>query len=458
MNRKDAGKALLDIGPLPTTLLAVPGLGEPYPSVGDGERWELIRGDCLDVLKTFADESIDSCVCDAPYGLSQEPDATEVLKHWLAGDKYTHKSNGFMGNSWDSFVPGPEYWREVYRVLKPGSHLLTFAGSRTFDLMAIALRLAGFENRDTISVEGVLRWVYSTGMPHGGEIGKMIDKAAGATRKVIGMRPDAAKLNKSVQTAPGGWVTSKRDPELTEPFTADAKKWDGWRSALKSAWEPILVFRKPFSGALYENVVSNGTGAFNIAACKIDNGRYPANVVYRHLPACQLIGVKKVRGDARTGGEGTRPGGFMNVGADKGSPKPCGKLYGDADGTETVEDWQCVNGCPVKHLNEQSGKSHASRFFYVNKPSPKERAAGCEELPEGNDQPTVKPISLMRYLCRLVTPPGGLVLDPFTGSGTTLIAAVLEGFKAVGIEQDANYVEIARRRIEWWQQHPEGTK
>lgn len=496
---------------VPATPTASPDLPpEDFPIVS-GEGWELLTGDCLAALKTFADESVDACVSDPPYGLSKEPDIAEVMRHWLAGDHYEHESHGFMNCGWDSFVPGPEYWREVYRVLKPGGHLLAFAGTRTMDLMSIAIRFAGFENRDTISTEGMLRWYHGQGFPKALSVSKALDEAGGPNDR----------------------------RRVTVP-TTEAARWDGYATSMKPAWEPILVFRKPLFGNVVENVLKYGTGALNIDACRVgtseklerklgktttspsgwtssnrseiagkDGGRWPANLTLTHAEGCRVVGTATVKGDPREGGEGTRPGGFAAVGAAKGSDKPCGKLHGNAE----VDVYECAPGCPVAELDRQSGErvsgsraagvrkgmgyhgaagdggpaiegsaGGASRFFYTAKASGRERSSGLDDLywrrekdvhvrvareewealpPEqraqGNIHSTIKPLALMQWLVRLVGgQPGSIILDPFAGSGTTLIAALLEGFKTVGIEQSPEYVEIARRRVEWWLVHSEG--
>jgi site-specific DNA-methyltransferase (adenine-specific) len=521
------------------------------------ERWALADQDCLEFLKLLPDNCIDACITDPPYGLSKDPDIAEVMRHWLAGDRYEHGSAGFMSKSWDSFVPGPEYWREVYRVLKPGAHILAFAGSRTFDLMSIAIRFAGFENRDTIACEmPVLRWISGSGFPHGIDVSKAIDKAAGAERPVVGPKihgdgkPTHYVCEGAMQASAGKCQSGRTTHNpATAAVTDEAKKWEGFNTTLKPSWEPILVFRKPLTeGTVAENVLLHGTGALNIAGCRVattDNlnggaysgewrrdpaytstdstpgarplsrlnsgigdfkqptGRWPANVALVHAESCRCVGTKKVKGDPREGGEGERPAGFGNVGADKGSDKPNGRCYGDEDGTETVEAWECVPECPVRQLDAQSGVSKstggriqakggigaagiygayadihqkgdpgfgntggASRFFYCAKTSRRERELGLDNLPpqapQGNIRntiPTVKPLALMRWLVRLVGgQPGSIILDPFAGSGTTLAAALLEGFRAIGVEREPEYVAIASARIAYWEKQVGGAE
>ncbi len=466
--------------------------------------------------------SVDAVVCDPPYGLE------------------------FMGREWDSFKPGDarlrtridgrtngaekstittpeayragqpfqawcEAWgREALRVLKPGGHLLAFGGSRTSHRLVCGLENAGFEVRDTIM------WLYGSGFPKSLDVSKAIDKAAGAER-VKGTDPrwakrypngnggsQSAKLRQAAHVTDGPMMTS-------DPTTPDAKRRQGWGTALKPAHEPIVFARKPLSGTVAATVLEHGTGALNIDGCRVDvssadretweraggwmsagyvgepstslsggvdgslnradanrnddaRGRWPANVVLSHSPGCREVGKAE------------HPG------------------FRGEDGTETVAAWGCVEGCAVRMLDEQTGQavggnsvgprptsySHdtlyaggvakdrtpfdygdtggASRFFYCPKADTAERNAGLSvaslfsplDAPERNAHPTVKPMDLMRWLVRLVTPPGGAVLDPFAGSGTTLCAAVLEGFDCIGIEREAEYVAIVRARLAHW--------
>jgi site-specific DNA-methyltransferase (adenine-specific) len=318
---------------------------------------ELLHGDCLDRLRELPDCSVDACVTDPPYGLS------------------------FMGKAWDYDVPQVEVWREVLRVLKPGGHLLAFAGTRTQHRMAVQIEDAGFEIRDMIA------WVYGSGFPK--------------SRNLDG-------------------------------------DWQGWGTALKPALEPITVARKPFKGTVAANVLEHGTGAINVDGCRVagvkgvpaspsnagslgwstggdmdrkrqQNGRWPANLI--HDGSDEVVGLFPQSTSTGTAGSGEsdRYGKFTR--------KQTGQQIGFGD----------------------SGS--AARFFYCAKASKSDRG-------DGNGHPTVKSTELMRYLCRLVTPPGGVVLDPFMGSGSTGKAAVLEGFRFIGIEREAEYLEIARGRIQ----------
>ncbi|QGG47679.1 DNA methyltransferase [Heliorestis convoluta] len=203
---------------------------------------KILTGDCLEKLKELPDNSIDSCVTDPPYGLSKEPDIQEVLTKWMAGEDYEHRDKGFMGKSWDSFVPGPAIWREVYRVLKPGGHILCFAGTRTQDLMTISLRLGGFEIRD------VIEWLYTSGFPKSMDISKGFDKRAGVERHIIGQRGVPDKRNGHGRAYGSSLFAGEKTGTVIhyigEPTTELAKQWDGWGTSLKPAHEPIILARK----------------------------------------------------------------------------------------------------------------------------------------------------------------------------------------------------------------------
>ncbi len=291
---------------------------------------ELLHGDCLDRLRELPNCSVDACVTDPPYGLS------------------------FMGKAWDYDVPGADVWREVLRVLKPGGHLLAFAGTRTQHRMAVQIEDAGFEIRDMIA------WVYGSGFPK--------------SRNLDG-------------------------------------DWQGWGTALKPALEPITVARKPLTGTVAANVLEHGTGAINVDGCRVGTCKNVPASVSKKAPA-------NCYGKFKESGETPGVGGHdPNIGR-----WPANLIH---DGSDEL--------CALL--------SDAARFFYCAKASKADRG-------EGNGHPTVKPTELMRYLCRLVTPPSGVVLDPFMGSGSTGKAAVLEGFRFIGIEREAEYLEIARGRIE----------
>ena len=360
---------------------------------------QIIHGDCLQVLCTFPSNIVDSVVTDPPYGLSREPDIREVLEKWLAGEDYTHRGGGFMGKTWDSFVPGPSVWREVYRVLKPGSHALVFAGTRMQDLMTTALRLAGFEVRD------VIEWLYFSRFPKSLDIAKEFDKRNGIWR---GRAGKVISENRSM-SAPNYERTPKG-----EPITDLAKKWDGWGTALKPAHEPIIMARKPLDGTVTDNVEQWGTGVLNINGCRIGDE------------------------EVRSSGEVSNAWGEIEGRPDRQAPNP------------SVNKGRFPANC----VTTEPG-AFFSKYFNITPPELSKKALKKdrnsdwrgEEIGATNRHPTVKPTDLMAWLVRLVTPPGGIVLDPFAGSGSTCVAARREGFFFIGIERELEYVEIARKRV-----------
>jgi len=391
---------------------------QPYLRGGDEmETNVVILGDCLDVLRELPDNSIDSVVTDPPYGLSKEPDIEEVLTKWLAREDYVHRGGGFMGKSWDSFVPGPSIWREVYRVLKPGGHALVFAGTRTQDLMTISLRLAGFEIRDVIA------WLYFSGFPKSLDVSKAFDKRAGVEREKIGERQ---KLDTFVRK--GGYVAGEADAthydkkviDITAPATDLAQKWNGWGTALKPAHEPIIMARKPLDGTVADNVERWGTGALNIDGCRLNT-----------LP--RKTGTKPTS-DGPTGTGNT--------------------LVGSSKNRQAEYDMLNKGRFPANCVTTEPD-AFFSKYFNITPPelskkaSKKDRNSDWrgEEILKRNTHPTVKPTDLMAWLCRLVTPPGGIVLDPFAGSGSTLVAAKREGFQYIGIEREAEYCELINKRM-----------
>jgi len=409
----------------------------------------VILGDCLDVLRELPNNSIDSVVTDPPYGLSKEPNIEEVLTKWLAGEDYTHRGGGFMGKTWDSFVPGPSVWREVYRVLKPGGHALVFAGTRTQDLMTISLRLAGFEIRD------VIEWLYFSGFPKSLDVSKAFDKRAGAEREVIGeyrvtgnaLTPTSVKGGTYVTGAPSSGAGYLK---ITAPATPLAKKWDGWGTNLKPSHEPIIVARKPLDGTVADNVERWGTGALNIDGCRLNT-----------LP--RKTGTKP-KSDEPTGTGNTLVGSSKNRQAEydmlnKGRfPANCVTTEPDAFWSKYCDVTAKTGNVTPKHLSKKASKKDRNSDWQGNEISlaPKKlvehtnkhniSALGRETV-NRNNHPTVKPTDLMAWLIRLVTPPGGIVLDPFAGSGSTLVAAKREGFQYIGIEREAKYVEIAKARV-----------
>lgn len=395
----------------------------------------VILGDCLDVLRELPDNSIDSVVTDPPYGLSKEPDIEEVLTKWMAGEDYEHRGGGFMGKTWDSFVPGPAIWREVYRVLKPGGHALVFAGTRTQDLMTVSLRLAGFEIRD------VIEWLYFSGFPKSLDVSKAFDKRAGAEREVIGeyrvtgnaLTPTSVKGGTYVTGAPSSGAGYLK---ITAPATPLAKKWDGWGTNLKPSHEPIIMARKPLAGTVAENVERWGTGALNIDGCRIGTdivgwGGRPSSGYSGGLDTDTSGKPRPVEGRFPANCVTTEPDAFFSKYFNITPPE----LSKKASRKDRNSDWR---GEPI---NLEEKKTDDGRKKPIDNPFLRGKTKRV------NSHPTVKPTDLMVWLVRLVTPPGGIVLDPFAGSGTTLVAAKREGFQYIGIEREAEYVEIAKARV-----------
>lgn len=409
---KDKGKRRLDDG-----------------SIEESGEILIINGDCIEEMRKLDDNSVDSIVTDPPYELC------------------------FMGKSWDStgIAYNVDVWREALRVLKPGGHMLAFGGTRTYHRMVCAIEDAGFEIRDQ------MQWLYGGGMPKSMDISKAIDKKLGVQGEVIGER----RFGKTSTGQASGWHTNNiaqtGKQAVFAPASDEAKQWEGWGTALKPANEPIAVARKPLSEkTVAANVLRWGTGGINIDKSRIPStempkscqgtgwasvmktnleqgyrpkdyyenqsgfgytpnqqGRFPANVLFDESAAAIL---DEQSGTLKSGSNCTRTktGTFLEHGG-LGKAGDMQTTYGDSGG--------------------------ASRFFYCSKASKKERG-------DGNVHPTVKPLKLMEYLVTLVTPPNGVVFDPFAGSGTTGIAAKNKGFGFVGIEQNDDYCEIARRRID----------
>lgn len=428
----------------------------------------VLAGEALDHLRGMPDASVDAVVCDPPYGLSEirSADVVEAVSAWCTGDREhipARLVRGFMGRDWDRFVPPPAVWDECLRVLKPGGHLVAFAGSRTYDLMGLSIRLAGFEVRDG------LQWLYSTGFPKSLDVGKAIDKAAGAEREVIGTGPSfGAGSLRNRSRVEMGYRPTELNPEggaaqITAPATPDAQRWQGWGTALKPAHEPIVLARKPLAGTVAANVLAHGTGALNVDGTRVaaqgrpliasksedstgilgnglngsahvgttDQGRWPSNVLLGHGELCGDVcqpGCPVAELDAQSG---TRPSG----GVVRGS----GPSHSGGEGIYSE-----IGRVPFAGHGDTGG---ASRFFPTFR---WEAKAATTERPQvaGVAHPTVKPVALMRWLVRLVTPPGGTVLDPFAGSGTTGQAARAEGFPAVLVERDPTFLPLIVARLD----------
>ena len=453
---------------------------------------KLLLGDCLEKLKELDDNSVDSIVTDPPYGLSfmgkdwdnvkaTQETKSQVVKGLGAGMKMTTLADNIEFEKWVT-----EWSMECYRVLKPGGYMLAFGGSRMYHRLASGVENAGFEIRDQ------MMWVYGSGFPKSMDISKQIDKAAGKLeeRKVIGQREDILKKQakdlregkrKIKETFNGessgnGFVSVSAD--ITEPVTNEAKQWQGWGTSLKPAHEPIVMGRKPISEkTVAENVLEWGTGGINIDGCRIEGikpqvsrstslfqsnhdgrlsgepseGRFPANIIFDE-EAGKLLDEQS------------------------GISKQSGKLY---EGKDSKTSFGQIKSSAVNTNYGDIGG--ASRFFYCPKTPKSDRNEGLDDFEtkksssmpgrrnaedmssskidndvtgrfvtlRQNVHPTVKPTDLMAYLIRLVTPKGGIVLDPFMGSGSTGKAAVREGMDFIGIERETEYFEIAKSRIEY---------
>jgi site-specific DNA-methyltransferase (adenine-specific) len=418
----------------------------------------VFAGDCREALKHLPDNSVDSVVTDPPYEL------------------------GFMGKKWDSsgIAYDPAVWAECLRVLKPGGHLLAFGGSRTFHRLGVAIEDAGFEIRDTIA------WISSKTFPKSLNVSKAIDKKLGAEREVLGVdkvRGNApSMMGRTDPSNPDydGSTVGVGTTYITAPSTFEAQQWEGWGTGLKQVVEPVVMARKPLDGTVAENTLRWGVGGLNIDESRIATsdsfgggakatsgfvngyqndgwvpgsakGRWPANVILDEVSADIVDGQSGVTKD----GVAVRRNGNSGAGM-----------------------------FPVKIADDSAdvgfgGSGGASRFFYVAKASKRDRNEGLEELeavdrqkwngsvghrgvgdfypdgsprpvnPQSNTHPTVKPTQLMRYLIKLVTPEGGVVLDPFTGSGSTGKAALLDGFQFVGVELTEEYLPIIEGRLRW---------
>ena len=414
---------------------------------------KLYHGDCLEELKKIPDNSVDSIVTDPPYGLSntKPQQVADVLKAWVTGDTVSvpAKRGGFMGKDWDSFVPPPAVWEECMRVLKPGGHMAVFAGARTQDLMGLSIRLAGFEIRDTLG------WVYGSGMPKSHNVSKAIDRAAGKLAPestgftVAGYSHNPDKLQ---HTAPSrGYIPPK-------PVTDEAQQWSGWGTALKPAIEPIILARKPLDGTVANNVLAHGVGGLNIDACRV-----PGTPWKSHM-ATGLAETKYFsEGEAKVIEKSPHDAGRFpaNVLLDEHAAKEMDEQSGNVKGVVGMKkvsgghNFNIGEHTPQK-FNKTSGQikdsGGASRFFpvfkYQAKAPKKERPVIEREDGTKIQHPTVKPVALMEWLVTLVTPPNGVVLDPFAGSGTTLQAALNEGFDPIGVEQDVDYIQLINKRLD----------
>jgi len=432
-------------------------------------------GDNRVSLASIPDNSIDSVVTDPPYAL-----VSIVKRFWSAsaapakGDVYARASAGFMGKQWDTgeVAFAAEFWTDVLRVLKPGGHVLAFSGTRTYHRLACAIEDAGFEIRDCVF------WHYGSGFPKSHDVSKAIDKKAGAQREKIAVgAPVKRMIPGADQNGNGSWIKDNGrtyQPGVEVPATDEAKQWDGWGTALKPATEPIVVARKPLIGTIVENVLMHGTGAINIDGCRVeasarpllvtdpkatdsnvyvgrtgdgglgkgldggskavgstDLGRFPANLIHDgsdEVLAC-FPDAGGQQGPISASAPSTKTNNIYGAMKREGEASQ-GKRYSDKGAT----DFAALPG--ARRFDDGS----AARFFYTAKADAEDRL--------GSKHPTVKPVDLMQYLVRLVTRKGGVVLDPFAGTGTTGEAAWREGMRAILMERDPEYQDDIARRME----------
>jgi site-specific DNA-methyltransferase (adenine-specific) len=379
----------------------------------------LLHGDCLEQMKTLDDNSVDSIVSDPPYGIS------------------------FMAKKWDYDVPSVEVWKEAMRVLKPGGHALIACGTRTQHRMVVNIEDAGFEIRDVVS------WIYGSGFPKSLNISKAIDKAAGVEGERGPMKRGGerlARLENGTRDGEGKWGNeSGRNPYTTIPATEAAKQLDGWGTALKPSCEFFTLCRKPLSEkTIAANVLKWGTGGINIDGCRVETEDTMKSGRHTTGDQCGDSGYATVnRTEYKQNPQGRFPANLIHSGEQEvlelfPETKSAGKARTASEGTHGGKSGIFGIGEPAMRYGDNGGS--AARFFYCAKASKKDRN-------EGNNHPTVKPTALMAYLCRLITPKGGVVLDPYMGSGSTGKAAIREGFSFVGCELDKDYFDIATARV-----------
>lgn len=405
--------------------------------------WNIINGNSAEILKTYPDNTFDCVVTDPPYGIN------------------------FLGKAWDSNTGDKEVYEQCLRVLKPGGHLLAFSAARTYHHLAMTVELCGFEIRDQIM------WIYGSGFPKSQDVGRQIQKSLGIKEKKTiqgGARP-SDKMNTP--------YADENEYETTVCTDPVAQQWSGWGTQLKPAHEPIVMARKPVIGSIRENVLEYGTGAINIDATRVgysdekDIATYLDNLKGPAERSKSSTGDSTKMFDGQTGfkamkkeitnedAKGRFPANVIHDGSDEvtslfphstsGARKSTHKIKGlDTGEQRAVFGDDAVSGkYNVQPFTDaQADEGSAARFFYCPKVNSKERHIGIAE----NNHPTVKPIELMKYLIKLVTPPNGHILDPFNGSGSTGCAAVELGFDYTGIELDPKYVEIANKRISHWEE------
>jgi site-specific DNA-methyltransferase (adenine-specific) len=491
---------------------------------------KLFLGDNMKSLKELPDNSIDAVVTDPPYALTSiknrfgKPGSAEA--QYGTDGLFKRASTGFLNKEWDAELPSVDFWREVFRVLKPGGHVLSFGGSRTFHRMVVNIEDAGFEIRDTLT------WLYGSGFPKSHSIGKAIDKLQGNEREIVGDNPNH-------RTTTGLLELGFQDGRTSSTITKGNSEWEAFGTALKPATEFITLARKPLSEkSIAENVLKWRTGGLNIDGTRVKNftdddlkqankkgnkigdnnsmfklgratgefnelntqGRFPANLILECICDEVIKGEKgevvysERKADGSFGNASSKPrNNFTDKGDTHTNPDcPCYMMdeqSGVSKSTGSIRKKDTTTDPTSWDMNKKKGNNSnpyvgqiggASRFFYQAKVSKAERNMGLEGFEETtkptdgyirtnketadkfganrkgltkNTHPTVKPVQLMAYLCRLITPPNGIVLDTFMGSGSTGIAARIEGFRFVGMEMDEDYFKIAEARIAAYEEY-----
>jgi site-specific DNA-methyltransferase (adenine-specific) len=398
--------------------------------------WRFHEGDVIETLRAYPDNHFDGGLTDPPYGLSDAPTPEEmraILLAWLFGQPYRPRKKGFMGKSWDAFVPGPEVWRELYRVLKPGAHIYVFAGTRTMDLMGLSLRLAGFEVRDATA------WLYGSGFPKSLAMDKAIDSYLGAAgdREVVG----TTRTNVGMQGGNFTAGSASGEVAITKAATPEAQRFEGYGAALKPGFEPALLAMKPMSGTYAENALTHAIAGLNIDGARIAGAIDPN----------KWGGEQHSPGLGYNGAEGGR--GFRTQAHD------AGRYPSNVAIDETV----------AAELGDRAP------YFYTAKANRAERDAGLDAEPDQtmhrvnpgglehdpkwaprevkNAHPCVKPIALTRQLATLLLPPKRehdvrRLVVPFCGSGSEAIGGLLAGWDDItGIELDPEHCRVADARM-----------
>jgi DNA modification methylase len=406
----------------------------------------LHRGDCLEVLPLLEADSIDSCVTDPPYHLTsivkrfgksnlERDDSNLQLPSNKGGggtvSPYKRVARGFMGKQWDGgdVAFRPETWAEVLRVLKPGAHLIAFSGTRTYHRMACAIEDAGFEIRDQIG------WCYGSGFPKSHDVSKGIDRLAGAEREVVGRGGDTFGYGEGKTGLRAGNI------DITAPATASAIQWQGWGTALKPAWEPCVLARKPLSeSSIAANVLKHGTGGINVDGCRIASDGGHKRAFQPTNNGRSVYGEQT--GFQPTNAEGRWPANLIHDGSEEvlaGFPETQSGTLTPEMNVKPAGGWSGGSYADRVKSEFYANSGSAARFFYTAKADTDDRL--------GSKHPTVKPLDLIQYLVRLITPPGGCVLDPFAGTGTCGEAAFREGAKAILVEREAEYQSDIVKRM-----------